>query len=430
MTSETKGISRRNFLRKSGELCSSAWLTTAVTSLAPEATADVVGGPIVTGTNGSLDPGNADVGSLFPVIQSEAVQSDFPLSFLKSKFKSVKRWKQDARAKVLDLLHYSPRRCNPAAEVVEKIDQGEFVREKIYFNTTPAIRVPAYLLIPKNARKRLPAIVALHDHGGFYLWGKEKLVETDGEPSVLKNWRKTYYGGNNIAAVLARQGYVVLVIDMFYWGERRMLLDDDPADWRERLPTISAERIAAFNQRSSQSEQLVGRTIFAAGFTWAGLMFWDDIRSVDYLLTRPEVDPNRIGCVGLSVGGLRSCHLAALDDRIKAAVVVGWMASFPAQLKRHVRNTIGHTKLVPGLYRHLDYPDVASLAMPAALLVINGKKDGLFQPNGVASAFDKLANCYRKAGIPERLKTRLYDAPHEFNGQMQEEAWEWLKRWV
>jgi dienelactone hydrolase len=175
---------------------------------------------------------------------------------------------------------------------------------------------------------------------------------------------------------------------------------------------------------------LVGRTIYAAGFTWPGVMFWDDIRTVDYLTTRPEVDMKRIGCVGLSVGGLRSCHLAALDDRVKAAVVVGWMTSIPAQLKRHVVNTIGHTKVVPGLYRHLDYPDVASLAMPSALLVINGRKDTLFAPDGVQAAFDKLTACYQKAGAPEKLSLRLYDTPHEFNAEMQSEAWAWLKRWV
>jgi dienelactone hydrolase len=225
-------------------------------------------------------------------------------------------------------------------------------------------------------------------------------------------------------------GYVVLVIDMFYWGERRMLLDDDPADWRERPASISAARISAFNKRSSDGEQLVGRTIFAAGFTWSGVMFMDDVRSVDFLITRPEVDPDRIGCVGLSLGGVRSGNLAALDDRIKASVVVGWMCSFPAQLQRHVRNTIGHTKLVPGLYRYLDYPDIASLAMPGAMLVINGKKDGLFEQGGVAAAFEKLNRCYKKAGIPDRIKTSLYDAPHEFNEQMQEEAWAWLKRWI
>src|SRR5207253_2870199 len=94
---------------------------------------------------------------------------------------------------------------------------------------------------------------------------------------------------------------------------------DDPADWRERPRSITPQRIADFNRRASQSEQLVGRTIYAAGFTWPGVMFWDDVRTVDYLLTRPEVDPKRIGCVGLSVGGLRSCHQkAGVPEKFRA----------------------------------------------------------------------------------------------------------------
>ena len=106
------------------------------------------------------------------------------------------------------------------------------------------------------------------------------------------------------------------------------------------------------------------------------------------------------------------------------------MASYPAQLKDHVVHTIGFTKLVPGLMRYLDYPDVASLAMPAALLVINGSRDTLFDLDGVRSCFAKLAACYAKAGIAEKVRTRLYDTPHEFNSAMQDEAWEWLKRWL
>jgi dienelactone hydrolase len=375
-------------------------------------------------------PTGSDIGSLYPLIQSQAVKGEFPLSFLRKEFKDLKAWKRKARGKLLELLHYAPPGCRPQAEVVERVDQGDYVREKIYFNTTPDIRVPAFVLIPKNVVLPAPGIVALHDHGGFYFWGKEKLVETENEHRTLVDFKKSYYAGGSVASTLARQGYVVIVIDMFYWGERRMILDDDPADWRERPATIGSERISAFNQRAGQNEQLVGRTIFAAGATWAGLMFWDDLRTVDYLLTRPEVDGRRIGCVGLSVGGLRSCHLAALDDRIKAAVVVGWMTSFPAQLKRHIRNTIGHTKLVPGLYRFLDYPDVASLAMPAALLVINGRKDALFDPEGVRASFNKLAACYQKAGASGKLRTRLYDTPHEFNADMQGEAWEWLRKWL
>jgi dienelactone hydrolase len=377
-----------------------------------------------------MPPTGSDVGSLFPFIQSQAVKGEFPLSYLQSEFRDLKAWKKRARGKLLELLHYAPPRCDPRPEVVAKVDRDGYVQETVYFHTTPDIRVPARVLIPKNARFPAPAIVALHDHGGFYFWGKEKLLESEDEHPVLTEFKRNSYAGRSIASELARQGYVVIVIDMFYWGERRLLLDEDPADWRERPRDIPAARIEAFNRRAGENEQLVGRTIYAAGFTWPGVIFWDDIRTVDYLRTRPEVDRNRIGCVGLSVGGLRSCHLAALDDRIKAAVVVGWMASFPAQLQSHVRWTIGHTKLVPGLYRYLDYPDVASLAMPSALLVINGRKDTLFDLEGVRASFDKLTACYKKAGVPEKLRVRLYDTPHEFNAEMQAEAWDWLKKWV
>jgi dienelactone hydrolase len=371
---------------------------------------------------------DSDIGSLYPFVRSQAVRGEFPLSFLQREFADVRAWKRGARGKLLELLHYAPPRCDPRAETVERVDHGDYLQERIYFNTTPDIRAPAFVLIPKKVRVPAPGIVVLHDHGGFYLWGKEKLLEQDGEHPVLTDFKRQYYAGRSIASDLARAGYVVVVIDMFYWGERRMLLPDDPLDWRERPRSITRERIAAFNRRAGDSEQLVGRTIYAAGFTWAGVMFWDDVRTVDYLLTRPEVDPERIGCVGLSVGGLRSAHLAALDDRIKAAVIVGWMTSFPAQLKDHVKHTIGHTKLVPGLYRYLDYPDVASLAMPTPILVINGSKDELFEPAGVRASFEKLAACYAKAGVPDRVRTRLYDTPHEFNLAMQAEAWDWLAK--
>jgi dienelactone hydrolase len=386
----------------------------------------VLAGPAPTVAAESADAG-PDVGSLYPFVKSQAVAGEFPLSFLQKEFTDVPTWKTRARQKLLDLLHYAPRRYDPRAEVVARVDRGDYVEERIAFNTTPDIRVPAFVLVPKKTRGPAPGIVALHDHGGFYMWGKEKLVELPGEHPALTAFKSQLYGGRSIASELARAGYVVAVIDMFYWGERRMLLADDAADWRDRGPSLTKERLAAFDRRASESEQLVARSVEAAGFTWPGVMFWDDIRTLDYLASRPEVDASRLGCVGLSVGAVRSLHLAALDDRIKAAVVVGWMTSFPSQLERRVRNSIGFTKLVPGLYRHLDYPDVGSLAMPRPLLVINGSRDALFEPAGVRAAFEKLAACYRKAGVPERVQTRLYDTPHEFNLEMQREAWAFLE---
>src|SRR5438876_2301568 len=130
--------------------------------------------------SGASSPGRteSDVGSLWPFIQSQAVAGEFPLSWLRPEFKSLAGWKRKARGKLLELLHYSPAACDPRAEVVERIDAGDYMREKVYFNTTPHIRVPAFVLVPKKAKLPAPAIVALHDHGGFYFWGKEKIVET------------------------------------------------------------------------------------------------------------------------------------------------------------------------------------------------------------------------------------------------------------
>src|ERR1035437_9133262 len=104
----------------------------------------------------------------------------------------------------------------------------------------------------------------------------------------------------------------------------------------------------------------------------------------------------------------------ARPQRWRGKVMWGSSSTCPTQLKRHVVNTIGLTKVVPGLYRHLDYPDVAALAMPSALLGINGRKDTLFVPEGVRAGFDKLPACYQKAGAPEKPPLRLYDTPHEF----------------
>jgi dienelactone hydrolase len=367
------------------------------------------------------------IGNLYPFIQKQADRSTFELSFLHARFRSLETWQKTARARVLEHLFYTPPAVVPAADVTRRQDRGDYVEEHLTFATTPDLRVPACVLIPKNAKRPAPGILLLHDHGGFYVWGKDKVVEQDDEHPVLLEFKKQSYEGKSIATELVRRGHVVLAIDMFYWGERRMLLDEDPASFRDPR-TMTKEDVAAFNRRSSQAESLVARSMFAAGISWPGVMLWDDLRSLDYLASRPEVDPRRLGCVGLSVGGYRSFALAALDPRVKAAVDVGWMSSFGAQIRRHVTNTIGLTFHIVGLYRYLDFPDLAALVAPRSLLVINGSRDQLFPAEGVRAAFDKIEQCFRKAGVPERQRCRLYDAPHEFNLRMQAEAWEWLER--
>lgn len=368
---------------------------------------------------------NPHVGNLYPFVQQQADRSRLELSFLHAQFRDLASWQRTARARVLDRLFYSPPPVSPEAEIIRRSDKGDYIEEYLTFRTTPDLRVPAYVLIPRNATRPAPGLVVLHCHGGAYVWGKEKVVAVENEHPVLSQFKQQLYEGTSIANELVHRGYVVITIDMFYWGERRMLLEEDPASYRER-ERMTADEIAAFNRRSSQNEQLVARSLMTAGITWPGVMLWDDMRTLDYLASRPEVDRQRLGCVGLSVGGYRSFLLAALDQRIKAAVDVGWMTSFASNIRRHVLNTVGLTFHIPGLYRYLDLPDLAALIAPRSVFVISGSKDGLFPRNGVDKAFRKIEACFRKAGVPERQRCRLYDAPHQFNRAMQAEAWEWL----
>lgn len=367
----------------------------------------------------------SDIGNLYPFVQQQADRSTLELSFLRSEFRDLPAWQEKARATVLDRLFYAPPAAAPDVRLIRREDRGDYVQEYLTFQTTPDLRVPAYVLIPKKATLPAPGIVALHCHGGFYVWGKEKLIELDGEHPALTDYKHDLYEGKSIASELARRGYVVVVIDAFYWGERRMLLDPDPESYRDPRTMTKAD-VTTFNRRSQDGEQLVARSLFAAGITWPGVLLWDDLRTVDYLVSRPEVDPQRVGCVGLSLGGYRSFLLAALDPRIKVAVDVGWMTSFGSQVKQHVVHTIGLTFHIAGLYRYLDLPDLAALIAPRSLLVINGSKDGLFSADGVRAAFAKIAACFQKAGAPERQRCRMYDAPHQFNVQMQDEAFGWL----
>ncbi len=367
----------------------------------------------------------AHIGNLYSFVQKQADSSRLELSFLQARYQDLAAWQKVARARVLERLCYSPPVTPPAVEIVRRTEREDHIEEYLTFQTTPDLRVPAYLLLPRQAPRPAPAVVVLHCHGGAYVWGKEKVVAVENEHPALTDFKNRLYEGASIANELVRRGYVVITIDMFYWGERRMLLDPDPPSYLEPQ-RMSLDEVDGFNRRSSQNEQLVARTLMTAGITWPGVVLWDDLRTVDYLASRPEVDRRRLGCVGLSVGGYRSFLLAALDPRIKAAVDVGWMTSYASNIRRHVLNTVGFTFHIPGLYRYLDLPDLAALIAPRSVFVINGSKDTLFPADGVEKAFRKIEACFRKAAVPDRQRCRLYDAPHQFNRAMQAEAWEWL----
>ena len=370
------------------------------------------------------------LGNLYPFIKQQQQKTHQNLAFLHGRPKDLAAWKAEGRTKVFELMSYRPETTNPRPQVLERVDKGEYIRERVKFWTSPDIEVPCYFLIPKRATLPVPAVVALHDHGGFYYWGKEKLVETENEHPLLGAYRQEYYDGVSFPASLARRGYAVIVIDMFYHGERRLILDEDlERGTNDRSKREPEEAIRKINTRAQSSEEIVFRNILHSGFTWGGVLAWDDIRSLDYLQSRPEVDPNRIACVGLSMGGWRTVFLAGLDPRIKAACVVGWMTSFRYLIPHNEVYTVP-SAIVPGLLEYMDYPDIASLTMPNPLLVVHGQLDSLFPADGVRAAIDNLHRCYQLIGKPERFETMFFDGPHKFPLQAQKKMLDWFDRWV
>jgi dienelactone hydrolase len=309
----------------------------------------------------------------------------------------------------------------------------------VNISATPAYHIPARVLIPKQPRgARMPAVLALHCHSGRYTWGHEKVLSAPDESSTLTEFRKGTYG-RPWAEALVKRGYLVIAIDAFYFGERRLRVEElEPArvftEVREAFnlsrskPAGSSEWIAATNRVCSFYEHHTAKTITATGATWPGIHVWDEMRTVDYVASRPDVDPARIGCVGLSGGGFRTAMAIAADERIKAACVTGWMTEFAHQLRNHVRHT--WMVFVPGLYSSLDLPDAAALHAPGALLVQQCRRDQLYPMSGMQGAVAKLTKIYAKAGMPEKFRGTFYDDTHSFRPAMQEEAFDWLDRWL
>ena len=373
-----------------------------------------------------LTSSQADLGTLYPDLERLAGSAPFPLSFLNDRFRDAGTFRTEARAKVLDILQYRPAAVEPRAELLERVELDDHVREKIVFSTGPRFRVPAYVLIPKNRTGRVPAIVDLHSHGGMFLFGKEKVIDFGRNHPAMTPYHEANYDGRPTATALVRRGYVVITIDALYFGERRLMLDADLAKgWDRSRYSINDVRI--LNQQCRAKEATLAKSMAFAGATWPGVVAWDDMRTVDYLVTRPEVDPQRIGCLGISMGGYRAMYLTALDDRIVAGCVAGFMSTIRPMLRAHV-DTHSWVHYLPELHRHLDWPDLASLAMPRALMVLQCSQDRLFPLAGMREAVDKIAAAYAKANCRDKFAGRYHDVPHKFTRAMQDQAFAWLDR--
>ena len=239
----------------------------------------------------------------------------------------------------------------------------------------------AVFLKPAGAKGRLPAVLGLHDHGGNKYFGWRKIAQIgDQIHPMMKEHRDHYYGGVSWANELARRGFAVLVHDAFAFASRRVRVGDVPPVIRKDLKEVnpeSEEEIKAYNHFAADHEHLMSKSLFCAGTTWPGVFTAEDQRALDYLCSRDDVDPARVGCAGLSGGGLRTVYLGGLDDRIRCACCVGMMTTWRDYL---LNKCYTHTWMVyiPGIPLDLDYPEILGLRVPLPTLVQNDIEDQLF----------------------------------------------------
>jgi dienelactone hydrolase len=420
--SDERTPSRRQFLESCGTLTTAAWLASLepgiVRSAEPESPT------VPADLPRSVEPTGGDLGSLFRDVQRLAEDQPFAYSFLDDRFRSLDEFKAAGREKVLEVLLYRPPPVDPRPEVLDRVDMGDYIREKILFSTSPYFRVPAYVLIPKNLKRPAPAMVDLHSHGGMFLFGKEKVVDLGANHPVMSAYHERNYDGRPTSTALVRRGYVVITIDAFMFGERRLMMDEDLKYGWDRSK-YTADDVLHLNGKCRGKETTLAKSLVFAGLTWPGIVCWDDMRTVDYLLTRPEVDPKRIGCLGISMGGYRTLYLAGLDERIAAACVVGFMSSVRPMMHSHI-DTHSWVHFLPALHQYLDLPDVVSMHAPNPLLVQQCSQDRLFPPAGMQESIDKIAAAYKKAGAANRFTGHFYDEPHRWTLAMQDEAFEWF----
>jgi dienelactone hydrolase len=354
-------------------------------------------------------------------------------SFRNERFANVAAWREAARKCAMERMAIPAIGSTPKITIKnEHVYDGVRI-EELSWQLPYGRPTEALVLRPLYAADKLPAVLAFHDHGGNKYFGKAKITRTsDQQHPLIKAHQNEYYEGVAWANEIAKRGYVVLVPDAFLFGSRRVMLQDVPEHLRNGFNDNDPENpvnIEKYNQWAAQHEHVMAKSLFSAGTTWPGVFFAEDQKALDVLCSRDDVDAGRIGCGGLSGGGLRTVFLGGLDARIKAAVCVGFMTTW----KDFVLNkSFTHTWMayVPLLPNELDFPEILGLRLPQPTFVLNDENDDLYSPAEMRAAERVLNDVYEKAGAKSSLKFSYYPGPHKFDKKMQADAFEWLDRWL
>lgn len=354
-------------------------------------------------------------------------------SFRRNEWQNLESWKKAAKQRLTERLSIPDIGGMPKMSVNKQYSYDGLHIEEVSWQLPYGRPTEAILLKPLNAKGKLPGILAFHDHGGNKYFGCRKITRTsDDQHALMKEHQQRYYNNLAWANEVAKRGYVVLVPDAFAFASRRVMLRDVPDHMRNGRNDNNPENpdnITAYNDWAGEHEHVLAKSLFCAGTTWPAVFFAEDKKALDILCAREDVDADRVGCGGLSGGGIRTVFMAGLDPRIKCAVDVGFMSTWRDFM---LNKSFTHTWMtyVPLLPNELDFPEILGLRAPLPTLVLNDSDDQLYTLPEMNRAEKILAEVFKKAGAEDRFKCSYYPGPHKFDAKMQAEAFEWFDRWL
>ena len=297
---------------------------------------------------------------------------------------------EERREQLYHLLGDLPDRHHPiSVSTVSQEERESYLLEKLMLDLNGIETVPAYFARPKTLTERLPAVLYNHAHGDDYELGKDELLLGR---DALQN--------PSYAEELTRRGYCVLCIDAWAFGERR-----------------------------GRTESEIFKQMIWSGQVMWGMMVYDSLRAVDYLLSRPDVDPGRLATLGISMGSTMAWWLSALDPRIKVCVDICCMTDFDALIQARGLDGHGIYYYVPSLLKHFATHEINALIAPRAHLALAGNYDPLTPPAGLDRIDAELKKTYAAAGAPGAWKLLRYDIGHFETAAMRAEILQFLERW-
>jgi len=329
--------------------------------------------------------------SFDPIAFTLKLHDEAPLAmtFKAANRREAEAWQKKLRPKIEELMGAFPRTKTPLKpQTLEVREFPNYRREKFIFESRPGVGVLGYLLTPKSGKAPHPAVICIPGHGR----GVDDIVGIDekGQDRTVKVPYEYDY-----AVQVAEHGMAAVAIEPMSFGCRR------------DAKTIARSLDASVCQPTAGSALLLGQTII-------GWRVHEVIRTIDWIETRPELDAKRVGCMGCSGGGMATQFAAAVEPRIKAALVSCYLNTF-----RDCVMSISHCidNYIPGILNYAEMYDVAGLIAPRPLWVESGERDNIFPVAASRASFARVQKIYEVFGAADRTGQEIFDGPHGFSGK-------------